>query len=238
MKLKKKLQTRVNVLKQLGNSSWNSNASTIRTAALSLVFSTGEFCAPVLSNSSNASKIDPILNEACRVITGCLRPTPLEDIYVLSGIAPPNIRRTDAETKLHKLTEERNPLLKYKPPKPRINRKTWLTHCVLSPEDPESVRLARWQERTQRAAMEKLPRGSDLPRKQWCTLNWLRTRVCRTRDNLTRWKITDDACCPCGTNPQTLDHVITDCPVYPTDKEDVWQDVPPAEVLERVSSVL
>ena len=166
VKLKKKLQTRVNFFKQLGNSSWGSNASTIRTAALSLVFSTGEFCAPVWSNSSNASKIDPILNEACRVITGCLKPTPLEDLYVLSGISPPDIRRrTDAETKLYKLTKERNPLLKYKPPKPRINRTTWLTYCVPSPEDPESVRLVRWQERIQRAAREELPLGADLPRK-------------------------------------------------------------------------
>ena len=73
VKLKKKLQTRVNLLKQLGNSSWGSNASTTRTAALSLVFATGEFCAPVWSNSSNASKIDPVLNETCRVITGCLK---------------------------------------------------------------------------------------------------------------------------------------------------------------------
>ena len=37
VKLNKKLQTRVNLLKQLGNSSWGSNASTNRTAALSLV---------------------------------------------------------------------------------------------------------------------------------------------------------------------------------------------------------
>ena len=49
----------------------------------------------------------------------------------------------------------------YKPTKPRINRKTWLTHCVPSPEDPESVRLARWQERIQRGAREELQQGSD-----------------------------------------------------------------------------
>ena len=43
VKLKKKLQTRVNLLKQLGNSSWGSNASTIRTAALSLFLRRANF---------------------------------------------------------------------------------------------------------------------------------------------------------------------------------------------------
>ena len=33
------------------------------------------------------------LNSACRAVTGCLKPTNVEDLYLLAGIAPPDIRR-------------------------------------------------------------------------------------------------------------------------------------------------
>ena len=39
------------------------------------------------------SKLDPELNGAYRSITGCLRPTNVEELYLLAGIAPPDIRR-------------------------------------------------------------------------------------------------------------------------------------------------
>ena len=32
-------------------------------------------------------------NSACRAVTGCLKPTNVEDRYLLAGIAPPDIRR-------------------------------------------------------------------------------------------------------------------------------------------------
>ena len=38
-------------------------------------------------------RMDPELNQACRSVTGCLKPTNAEDLYLLSGIAPPAIRR-------------------------------------------------------------------------------------------------------------------------------------------------
>ena len=38
-------------------------------------------------------KLDPELNDACRSITGCLRPTNVNKLYLLMGIAPPDIRR-------------------------------------------------------------------------------------------------------------------------------------------------
>ena len=39
--------------------------------------------------SSHASEIDLVLNPACRAISGCLRRTRVDDLYLLCGIAPP-----------------------------------------------------------------------------------------------------------------------------------------------------
>ena len=39
--------------------------------------------------------MDPELNQACRSVTGCLKPTNVENLCLLSGIAPPAIK-TDA----------------------------------------------------------------------------------------------------------------------------------------------
>ena len=44
--LRKKLSLRVTLLRQLVDSEWGAGAKTIRTAALSLVYSTAEHCAP------------------------------------------------------------------------------------------------------------------------------------------------------------------------------------------------
>ena len=44
-------------------------------------------------SSSLGKNLDPELNQACRSVTGCLKPTNVEDLYLLSGIAPPTIRR-------------------------------------------------------------------------------------------------------------------------------------------------
>jgi len=40
--------------------------------------------------------VDDALNDTCRDITGYLRPTPINKIYCLPGIAPPEIRRSEA----------------------------------------------------------------------------------------------------------------------------------------------
>ena len=68
-------------------------ASTIRTTALGLSYSATEYACPVWARSPHASKLNPELNDACRSITGCLRPTNVEELYLLAGIAPPAIRR-------------------------------------------------------------------------------------------------------------------------------------------------
>ena len=90
---KMKVATRNNLFKKLTNSKWGTNASTIRTTALALCYSITEYAAPVWARSTYADILDPELNKACRAITGCLKPTYVEDFYLLAGIVRPDIRR-------------------------------------------------------------------------------------------------------------------------------------------------
>ena len=74
---KMKVATRNSLLKKLANSRWGTNARTIRTTAI-----------------AHAHLLNPELNQACRAITGCLKPTNVENLHLLAGIAPPEIRRS------------------------------------------------------------------------------------------------------------------------------------------------
>ena len=91
---KMKVATRNNLLKKLANSRWGTNARTIRTTALALCYSTAEYATPVWERLAYAHLLNPELNQACRAITGCLKPTNVENLYLLTGIAPPKIRRS------------------------------------------------------------------------------------------------------------------------------------------------
>ena len=92
-KVKTKTEARNNVLKKLFNTKWGASPSTIKTTALALCYTTAEYACPVWERPAHAYKVDPALNEACRSITGCLKSTNVENLYLLAGIAPPAIRR-------------------------------------------------------------------------------------------------------------------------------------------------
>ena len=92
-KLRKKLSTRNNLLGILANTKWGADPSTLRQTALAVCYSTAEYCSAVWGRSAHACKVDVELNKACRTITSTLKATPLQALYVLSGIAPPVIRR-------------------------------------------------------------------------------------------------------------------------------------------------
>ena len=89
-----KVATRNNLLKKLANSRWGANARTIRTTALALCYSTAEYAVPVWERSVYPHLLNPGLNQACRAITGCLKPTNVENLYLLAGISSPEIRRS------------------------------------------------------------------------------------------------------------------------------------------------
>lgn len=65
---------------------------TLRTASLTLVFSSAEHCAPVWLNSALVDKIDCQLNEEMRIISATLKSTPVASLPVLYNICPPGIR--------------------------------------------------------------------------------------------------------------------------------------------------
>ena len=98
--LRKKLSSRVTLLRRLVGSGWGAGAKTLRIATLSLVYSTAEYCAPVWCRSAHTRLIDSVLNDALRIVTGCLRPTPTDHLPVLSGIQPAELRQMGATLSL------------------------------------------------------------------------------------------------------------------------------------------
>ena len=98
--LRKKLSTRIALLRQFAGSGWGAGHKTLRISALSLVYFTAEYCAPVWCRSTHTRLIDRILNDALRIVTGCLRPPPTKDLPVLVGIQPAELRRLGATLSL------------------------------------------------------------------------------------------------------------------------------------------
>ena len=90
--LRKKLSSRVTLLRRLVGSGWGAGAKTLRMATLSLVYSAAEYCAPVWCRSAHTRLIDSVLNDVLRIVTGCLRATPTDHLPVLSGIQPAELR--------------------------------------------------------------------------------------------------------------------------------------------------
>ena len=99
----KKVDTRNNLLRKLSNLKWGGGANTTRTTALALCYSV----APVWARSYHAHKLNPELNGTCRAVTGCMKPTNVEDLYLLAGFAPPDIRR-DVCARVEKAKQETN----------------------------------------------------------------------------------------------------------------------------------
>ena len=96
----KKLSSRVTLLRRLVGSGWGVGSKTLHIATVSLIYSTAEYCASVWCRSAHTCLIDNVLNDALRIITKCLRPTPTDHLPKLSGIQPAELRRLRATLSL------------------------------------------------------------------------------------------------------------------------------------------
>ena len=100
MALRKKIFSRVTLLRRLVGLGWGASAKTLRIAILSLVYATGEYCAPIWCRNAHTRLINSVLNNALHIATGCLRPTPTDHLPVLSGIQSAELRRLGATLSL------------------------------------------------------------------------------------------------------------------------------------------
>jgi len=81
-KTKMKVEARNNLIRKLAGSKWGATPKTIRTTGLALCFSADKYASPVWNQSKHSKHVDTALNETYRIITGCLKPTPLKYIYI------------------------------------------------------------------------------------------------------------------------------------------------------------
>ena len=131
-KLKCKTSARNNIRRKLSNTKWAAKPPTIKTTALALCYFTAEYACPVWERSKHVSKLDPALNEACRSITGCLRLTSVENVYLLAGIAPPGVRRatTCRQERKKQIEDLRHSLYSHEPVNKRQKSRNSFVHFV------------------------------------------------------------------------------------------------------------
>ena len=109
---KKKVGTRTNIIRKPRNSKWGATPNTLRSSVLALCYSAAQYACSAWMRSTHAKKLNATLNETCRMITGCLKPTNTNCLPVLAGIAPSDIRRAVATRteRTRQTTDERHPL--------------------------------------------------------------------------------------------------------------------------------
>lgn len=226
-KLRKKLTTRNNLLRKLAGTSWGATASCLRTTALALVYSCAEYCSESWLQSSHAAKVDVELNKTMRIITGTVKSTPIEWLPALSDILPPHVRRQNNLLKLYRkaLANEDIPLNKDLATIIPVRLKS---RCPVSTValrlhsidfNPKEVWKEHWLNSGHYSpifSFDNHAATSDqfkLHRKLWCNMNRLRTGHGRCNAMLYKWKVINDPGCECGAQLQTMNHLMSECPL-------------------------
>ena len=185
-----KVNARNNIIRKLANSKWGCKASTLRPSCLASCYSAAEYACPVWARSTHAHKLNPALHDCCcRIISGCLKPTNLDSVHLVAGIAPPHIRRTVAcrMERTRQTTYARHQLFHHQPAASRLKSRKSFTRTV-TPLDSaaSSSRLRLWKDsltdvpasaKMGLEVAESLPAESGEDWLCWRALNRLRTGV-------------------------------------------------------------
>ena len=237
MALRKKLSSRITLLRRLVGSGWGDGAKTLRIATLSLVYSTAKYCAPVWYCSAHTLLIDSVLNDALHIVARCLHPTPTDHLPVLSGIQLAELRRMGAtlslayrgsldpdhilygllsgssDTRQVRLRSRRSFVpgarnLSDNLARLGIRASEWTNHKWNVEYCENASRLRAFVPET-----GARPVGMGLPRAAWVKLNRLWTGIGRFHSSMHKWGLAPSPNCECGAPEQTADHVLT-CPIH------------------------
>ena len=233
----KKLSSRVILLRRLVGSGWGAGVKTLRIATLSLVYSAAEYCEPVWCRSAHTRFIDSVLNDALRIVTGCLRPTQTDHLPILSGIQPAELRRLGATLSLsHRRSLDPDHilygLLSGSSDTRQVRLRSRRCLCQLRvifwttlPDLASAVVNGQITNGKRRRSTVKMlpgsvllcPRpvlsqgGMGLPRAAWVKLNRLRTGVGQFHSSMHKWGFAPSPHCECGASEETADHVLKVC---------------------------
>ena len=225
--LHKKLSSRITLLRQLMGLGWGAGAKTLCIATLSLVHSTAEYCALVWCHSAHTRLIDSVLNDALCIITGCLRPTAMDHLPVLSSIQPAELCQMgvtlllayrgslDFDHILYGLlsgsSDTRQVRLRSRRPfvpvaqnlldniaRIGICASDWTNHKWKTEYCENASRLRAFVPRT-----GARPVGMGLPRAAWVKLNRLWTGVGQFHLSMHKWGLAPSLNCECGASEQT-----------------------------------
>ena len=174
-KTKGKVSSRNAIIRKLTHSKWGADPSTIRNAAFTLSHSATEYAYPVWECSKHARKLDSTLNGCCRIITGCLKPTRTDHLHILTGIAPPGIRRAvvSQSERVRQLNDPYHPMFQHTPETSRLHsRSSFISSTAPLDDSASHTRTCLWRNSLNApnnttpnmkiTAVERLPAGAHL----------------------------------------------------------------------------
>ena len=161
-----------------------------------------------------------------RIITGCLKWTPVQWLHTLSSILPPHVRREEATQKMIALIKHMPDNIPLKevmnnaPITSRLKSRRPFYKAGIDDYDQTEQCRKEWKQSTPKGGSiiedptKRLPGFEKSPRKQWITSNRLLTGHGRTASNMYKWRLRDSPTCQrCNEAPETTDHIVLHCPI-------------------------
>ena len=88
----KMVNARNNIIRKLANSKWGVQGIDTQTQLSRPLLLSCRVRLPCVGKVYTRAKLNPALHDCCRIILGCLKPTNLDSVHILAGIAPPHIK--------------------------------------------------------------------------------------------------------------------------------------------------
>ena len=110
--------------------SHSNHIQVVRSSAI--CYSAAEYAFPLWERSTHAKKLDATLNETCRMISGCVKPTNTNSLPVVDVIAPSDTRRAVASRteRAWQTTDQRHPLNGHLGVVPRLKSRKSFIKCT------------------------------------------------------------------------------------------------------------
>ena len=172
------------------------------------------------------------------MVTGCLCPTPMDHLPILSGTQPAERGQMGATLSLaHRGSLDPDYILYGLLRGSSDNRRVRLrsrrsfapgARSLLDNLDRLGIRTSEWTNHKLKteycksaSRLRAFVPGTGvksvemgLPRAAWVKLNRLRTGVGRFHSSMHKWCLASLPNCECGASEQTADHVLTACPIH------------------------